>query len=184
MAVSDRMPGVRPNLTAGRRLDIAWRHAFPGLTSLLLMLLSLAHFGIWEQAALLPTVALTCVWFWSLFRPSAMAPPIVFLLGLFLDLLGFLPLGVGGVTMLATHGIAHWLRRFLSRQGFAVVWLIFTTVACVIAGLNWTLVSLLTFSLVPWGPVLFQAGLAAAMYPAVAIPLMLAHRSIANPDLA
>jgi rod shape-determining protein MreD len=148
------------------------------------MLLSLAHFGLWGQSALLPTVALTCVWFWSLSRPAAMAPPVVFLIGLFLDLLGFLPLGVGEVTMLTTHGIAHALRRFLSRQGFAMVWLIFTAVACAIAAMNWVFVSILTFSLEPTGPVLFQAGLAAAMYPAVAIPLMLAHRSIADPDLA
>jgi len=184
MALSDRMPGVRAHLTVGRRLDIAWRHAFPGTTSFLLMLLSLAHFQLWGQAALLPTVALTCVWFWSLFRPAAMAPPMVFLIGLLLDLLGFLPLGVGEVTMLATHGIAQRLRRFLSRQRFAVVWLIFTTVACLIAAMNWALVSILTFSLVPPGPVLFQAGLAAAMYPAVAIPLTFAHRSMADPDLA
>jgi rod shape-determining protein MreD len=184
MALSDRIPGIRPRLTVGRRLDIVWRHAFPGTTSLLAMLLCLAPFGLWGQAALLPTVALTCVWFWSLFRPAAMAPPVVFMLGLLLDILGFLPPGVGPVTMLTTYGIAQRLRRFLSRQGFAVVWLIFITVACVIAVMNWAFVSLLTFSLVPPGPVLFQAGLAAAMYPAVAIPLTLAHRSIADPDLA
>ena len=58
-----------------------------------------------------------------------MAPPVVFLIGLMLDLLGFLPLGVGEVTMLTTHGIAQRLRRFLSRQGFTVVWLIFIAVA-------------------------------------------------------
>jgi rod shape-determining protein MreD len=184
MAQADRIPGVRPRLTVGRRLDIVWRYAFPGMTSLLLMLVSLAPFGIWGQAALLPTVAVTCVWFWSLFRPAAMAPPVVFLIGLLLDLLGFLPLGVGGVTMLTTHGIAQRSRRFMSRQGFAVVWLIFTAVACGIAVMNWVLVSALTFTLMPAGPVLFQAGLAAAMYPAVAIPLTLAHRSIADPDLA
>jgi rod shape-determining protein MreD len=184
MALSDRLPGVRPRLTFGRRLDIAWRYAFPGTTSLMLMLLSLAHFGLWGQAALLPTVALTCVWFWSLFRPAAMAPPVVFMIGLLLDLLGFLPLGVGGVTMLTTYGIAQRLRRFLSRQGFIVVWLIFTAVACAIAAMNWALVSALTFTLEPPGPVLFEAGIAAAMYPAVAIPLSLAHRSFADPDLA
>jgi rod shape-determining protein MreD len=184
MALTDRVPGVRARLTIGRRLDIAWRYAFPVTTSLLLMMVSLAPFGLWGQAALLPTVALTCVWFWSLYRPAAMAPPMVFMIGILLDLLGFLPLGVGGVTMLTTHGIAQRLRRFLSRQGFTVVWLIFTAVACGIAVMNWVLVSALTFSLVPAGPVLFQAGLAAAMYPAVAIPLTLAHRSFADPDLA
>ena len=184
MALSDRIPGVRPHLTMGRRLDIAWRYAFPGIISLLLMLLSLAPFGLWGQAALLPTVALTCVWFWSLFTPAAMSPPVVFLIGIMLDLLGFLPLGVGGVTMLSAYGIAQRSRRFLSRQSFAVVWIFFTLVACGVATMNWVLVSALTFSLVPVGPVLFQAGLAAAMYPAVAIPLALAHRSVADPDLA
>ena len=44
--------------------------------------------------------------------------------------------------------------------------------------------ALLTFDLLPFGPILFQAGVAAAMYPVVAIPLTLAHRSIADPDLA
>jgi rod shape-determining protein MreD len=148
------------------------------------MFLSLAPFGLWGQAALLPTVALTCVWFWSLFRPAAMAPPVVFLIGVLLDLLAFQPPGVGALTMLTTHGIALRLRRFVSSQGFAVVWLIFITVACGIAVMNWAFVSLLTFSLVAPAPVLFQAGLAAAMYPAVAIPLSLAHRSMADPEQA
>lgn len=184
MALSDRTPGIRPRRGFGRGLDIAWRHAFPGTISLVLMLLSRAPFGIWGQSALLPVVALTCVWFWSLFRPAAMAPPIVFLLGVLLDLLGYLPLGVGGLTMLTTHGLAHRLRRFLARHGFAVDWPIFMAVACGIAAMNWALVSLLTLSLYPVGPVLFQAGLAAAMYPVVAIPLMLAHRTIADPERA
>ena len=117
MALSDRTPGIRPRLTIGRRLDIAWRYAFPGTASLTLMLLSLAPFGLWGQAALLPTVALTCVWFWSLFRPEAMAPPMVLALGVLLDLIGILPLGVGALTMLTTHGIAQRLRHFLSRHG-------------------------------------------------------------------
>ena len=129
-------------------------------------------------------VALTCVWFWSLFRPEAMAPPVVLALGLLLDLLAFLPLGVGPLTLLTTHGVAQRLRGTLARQGFAVVWPIFIAVACAIAAMNWALVSLLNFRLYPAGPVLFQAGLAAALYPVVAIPLMLAHRSIADPERA
>ncbi len=184
MALSYRFPGVRRHLTFGRRLDIAWRYAFPGAISLLLMLLSLARFGLWGQAALLPAVALTCVWFWSLYQPAAMAPPIVLGLGILLDLLGFLPLGVGGLTMLTAHGIAQRLRRFLSRHGFAVDWLIFSAVACGIAVMNWVLVSLLTLSLPQAGPVLFHAGIAVALYPVVAVPLALAHRTIADPEQA
>ena len=40
-------------------------------------------------------MTLACVYFWSLFRPAAMPPPVVFLIGVLLDLLGYLPLGVG-----------------------------------------------------------------------------------------
>jgi hypothetical protein len=65
-----------------------------------------------------------------------------------------------------------------------VIWLIFIGVACGIAAMNWILVSLLSLRLFPPGPLLFQAGLAAAMYPAVAIPLAAAHRSIADPEQA
>ena len=184
MALSDRTPGLRRRLTLGRRLDIAWRYAFPGTTSLLFMLMSLARFGIWGQAALLPAVALTCVWFWSLYRPEAMNPPMVLALGILLDVLGFLPLGVGALTMLTTHGIAQSLRRFLSRHGFAVDWMVFSGVACGIAAMNWALVAALTLSLPLPGPVLFHAGLAVAIYPAVAVPLALAHRGFADPDQA
>ena len=120
--------------------------------------------GLWGQAALLPTVALTCVWFWSLFRPSAMAPPVVFVIGLLLDLLGSLPLGVGEGDHVgyARSGLGGYGGSFPPRncRRFRLV---FTTVACGIATLNWALVSLLTFSFIPPGPVLFQAGLAAAI---------------------
>jgi rod shape-determining protein MreD len=185
MALAEhRTPGIRPNLTLGRRLDIAWRHAFPCVSTILLMLLSLAPAHLPNQAALLPAVALTCVWFWSLYRPEAMSPPIVFLIGIFFDLLGFLPLGVGAVTMLFTHGFTQWSRRFLARQGITLVWLVFTGIAFCISFLNWGLVSLLTLSLIPVRPVLFQGGVAAALYPVVAVPLMLAHRTFADPDKA
>jgi rod shape-determining protein MreD len=183
MALSDRTPGVRPRATFGRGLDIALRQAFPAITSIVLMFLSMVHFGLSGQSELLPTVSTTCVWFWSLYRPSAMPPPVVFLIGLLLDILGFLPLGVGPVTMLATHGLAHRLRNFLSRQGFFVVWLTFTMTACAMAAMNWSLVSLLSFRLEPRAPVLFEAGLAFAMYPLVAIPMAMARRKIADPDL-
>lgn len=184
MALSHRDPGIRPRLTLGRRLDIIWRHVFPGMSSLALMLISVAPFGFWGQAALLPAVALTCVWFWSLYRPVAMPPPLVFLLGLLLDLLGFLPLGVGGLTMLMTHGIAQMSRRVFARQGLALVWLFFALLALAIAAISWGLVCLLNLTLFSFAPALFQAGLAVAMYPVVAIPLALAHRGFADPDLA
>lgn len=184
MARIDQQPGIRPRSTLGRRLDIAARQCFPVGCTLLLMLLTELPFGFAAQTALLPALTLGCVWFWSLYRPAAMPPPAVFAIGVLLDLLGYLPLGVGVLTMLCVHGAALRWRRFLAQQSFAVVWLAFVPLAAGAAGLSWALTALLNVRLIPVGPAAFQATLAAALYPALAIPLAHAHRSVADPERA
>ncbi len=184
MALMDQTPGIRPRLTLGRRLDIAARLGFPACVTVLLMLFTEMPLGMPNQAALLPAVALISVWFWSVFRPASMPPPVVFLIGLLLDLRGYLPLGAGVLTLLTAHGIALRWRRFLVEQGFAMVWIAFLAVAVGGAALIWMLTALLTFRLLSPLPALFQAVITAALYPVLAIPLARAHRSLADPTQA
>jgi rod shape-determining protein MreD len=179
-----RTPGIRPRPTLGRRLDALSRAAFPTVCTLLLMLLAMAPFGFAGQSMLLPAMTLPCVFFWSLFRPGSMPPPAVFLIGLVLDLLGYLPVGASVLTLLVLHGFAVRWRRVLVRQGFAVVWLVFAGMAAGAAALLWGLASLLTFRLLPLGPAAFVCVLAVAIYPAVSILFTGAHRSIADPERA
>lgn len=181
---AEQRPGIRPRATMARRLDLAARHAFPASITILLMLLTEAPFGIADQTTLLPTVALASVWFWSLYRPAAMAPPVVFAIGLLLDLLDWLPVGTGVLTLLIVHGLALRWRRVLGRQGFALVWLAFAVVAAGAAAVEWAATAVLTWRLVPPDAMLFQAVLSAALYPALAILFARAHRSIANPEQA
>jgi rod shape-determining protein MreD len=184
MASADQTPGIRPRVTLGRRLDIAARHAFPAGCTIVLMLLTETPLGIADQAALLPAVTLTCVYFWSLFRPAAMPPPVVFVIGLLFDLLGYLPLGVGPLTLLVVHGLALRWRRALTVQGFVAGWLAFAAFAAGGAALCWVLAALLSFRLLPLGPALFEALLAAALYPALAMVFIRAHRTVADPERA
>ena len=184
MALIDRKPGIRPRATWGRRLDIAARSSFPASSTILLMLLTEMPFDIIGQSALLPSVTLAATWFWSVFRPASVPPPLVFGIGLLLDLLGYLPLGTGVLTLLIVNGIAQRGRRFLAQQGFAAIWAAFSLVALGASLLTWLVVTLLGFRLVPIGPALFQAAVSVALYPALAIPLAAAHASIASPERA
>lgn len=184
MAHIDRRPGIRPRPSIGRRLDIAARASFPACITILLMLLTQAPVGLPGQAASLPAVTLGCVWFWSLFRPAALPPPIVFLMGLLLDLLGYLPLGVGAFTLLAVHGVALTVRRSLSQRSGAWIWIVFAGVAAVASLAIWLLVMLLMFRLLSPYPAMFIAVLAIALFPVLAVPFASAHRSIANPERA
>ncbi len=180
----DRLPGIRPRQSIGRQLDMAARWAFPATTTALLLLAAAAPFGVPGQAELQAALALGCVFFWSLFRPAAMLPAVVFLLGLLADLLGYAPPGVGVLSLLLVHGLALRWRRVLARQGFVLVWLAFAGVGAGAAALQWALTSALTWRLLPPGPGLFQALVAAALYPALAVPLTRAHQSLAAPERA
>jgi rod shape-determining protein MreD len=184
MARTDQTPGIRPRATLGRRLDIAARAAFPAGCTVVLMLLTGAPLGIADQAALLPTITLACVYFWSLHRPAAMPPPVVFVVGLLFDLLGYLPLGVGVLTLLIVHGVALRWRSVLTLQGFLPGWLAFAGVAVGAALLGWALTALLSFRLLSVGPALFQAVLTFALYPALAVVFVRADRTIADPERA
>jgi rod shape-determining protein MreD len=176
--MSERLPGIRPRPSLWGRLDGLARQSFAGATTGLMLLAVAAPFGLAGQAELLVAIALACVFFWSLFRPGCMPPPLVFGLGVLADLLGYAPLGVDVLILLIAHGLALRWRRFLIRQGFFVVWLAFVLVAAGGAALQWALTCILMLRFLPPLPVLFQAALAAGLYPLLAVLLTRAHHSL------
>lgn len=182
--MDDRTPGIRLRPSLGRRLDAMARRAFPCACTAVLMLLTAAPLGLPDQAMLLPALTLASVFFWSLFRPASMVPPMVFAIGLLLDLLGYMPIGLGVLMLLCVHGFTVQARRFLIRHGFAVVWVAFTLIAAATFILAWALSSLLTLRLLPFAPALFQAALATAIYPILATLFARAHVSVADPERA
>ncbi len=181
--MTERFPGIRPTPTLWRKLDAASRSAFPATITVLLLLLLAAPLGLPGQAQLQPAAAMACVFFWSLFRPGSMSPPIVFVLGLLSDLLGLAPPGISVLVLLIVHGLAvKW--RMLAGQGFLIVWLAFVAVAAGGAALGWALTSLLTLRVLPGPPAFFQFGLTAGLYPALALLFTMAHRGPADPESA
>jgi len=181
MRMDERLPGIRPRPSLWRRLDGSARRAFPTAMTMLLLLVAAAPFRLPGQAELQNAAAMACVFFWSVYRPRSMPPPAVFLIGLLADLLDFAPPGVGVLSLLVAHALALRWRRLLTRQGFLLAWLAFVSVAVSLAALQWLLTSALTLRLLPTGPALFQAMLSAGLYPLLAVLLIRAHRTVAEP---
>lgn len=180
--MSDRLPGIRPRPSLRRQLDMMARSSFPATITALMLLIIDAPLGLPGQAELQESVVLASVFFWSLFRPTSMPPPVVFLLGLLTDLLGYAPPGVGVLMLLITHGLASLWRRALVQQGFLLVWLAFVGVIAGAAAMQWAFTSLLEFRLLPPWPGLFQAVLGAGLYPMLAPLLTRAHQTLVEPD--
>jgi rod shape-determining protein MreD len=162
------MPGRRapkPGLLAA--LDAFARTGLPGVLSLFVMVLA---GGLAVMPGAVAAASLPCVFFWSVFRPAAMPPPAVFLLGLLQDLLTAAPLGSGILVLLLVHGAARGWRRFFARQGFLLVWLCFAGFALAAGVLGWVLQALLGWRLPPVEPGLWQVLLAIGLYPPLAWP--------------
>jgi rod shape-determining protein MreD len=64
------------------------------------------------------------------------------------------------------------------------VWIGFAVLATGAAAAQWALTSALSLRLLPVGPALFLAAIAAGLYPLLAVPLTAAHRSLADPQSA
>jgi rod shape-determining protein MreD len=175
----DRTPGIRPSPSLWRRVDTLGRQSVPAAATAMGMLLAAAPLGLPGQAELLPAFVLASVFFWSVFRPAAMPPPIIFALGLLADLLGFAPVGVRVLILLLVHGLAVGGRRRLANQPFLLVWLLFAAVAAGAAALEWACDSMLLLRVLPLQPAIFEFVLTAALYPPLAALLTQAHRGIA-----
>jgi len=143
-----------------------------------------APLGLPWQAALRPAFVMACVFFWSLYRPSALPAPIVALTGLLLDLLNLSHLGLWAVQLLVLQGTTLAARRRLVRGGFALNWAVFCALAAGFSIAFWLMQSLLTLELLPLFPVFVQSLLAAGLYPALAAQFIRAHRGPAAAELA
>lgn len=180
----DKKPGIRPRPSLWHRLDVASRYAYPVVQTALVLILLSAPWGLPGQAQLQPAWALASIYFWTLFRPAAMPAAFVFIVGLLLDLIAQGPVGIQVLVLLLVHGAALKLRRSLTRSGFAVVWLTFIAVAACAALLEWLLVCLLTWTVLPSWPAFFEFAVSAGIYPLLAALLIRAHRGLAAPERA
>lgn len=180
----DSTPGIRPRLGLWHRLDVASRYAFPGVQTVAVLLLLSAPLGLPGQAQLQPAWAMTCVYFWSLYRPASMPALLVFGVGLLLDLLAQGPVGIQVLVLLLIHAVGLRARRVLTRAGFAMVWLIFAGLAAGAVLAEWGLVVVLTWRVVPPWPGLFELGVALGLYPLLAVYLITLHRGRAAPERA
>jgi rod shape-determining protein MreD len=114
-----------------------------------------------------PSLVFAAVFYWVLYRPDLMPPPVAFVLGLVADTLSGAPIGVHAATFVAVHAVLIKQRRFIVEKSFVIVWLGFALVALGGFSLLWILTSI--FYATPMEPmgVLFQTWTTVVSFPLV-----------------
>jgi rod shape-determining protein MreD len=151
--------------TIWQRLDHGGRLALPLVTAIACALLGSIVWPFPYFGAVAPPLALMAIYYWALHRPDLFRPGMAFAVGLLNDVVNFLPLGLSALLFVVAHQMVFRKRRFFVGHSFFMMWSGFILTVSGIMLLQWFLLCLIRWQIIPFVPVLMQALLAAALFP-------------------
>lgn len=146
---------------------------------ILLALLTVVSFSVPYAGDFKPFFLLMAVYYWAIYRPTVMPVAYTFILGLTLDLIAELPVGLTALLLVAVQTLVQKSRVFLMGQPYVMVWLGFALVC-----LSYSLALWFFMSLAAWNfhtlhalvYTLVAAGFSIMLFPAVSFVLQAVHR--------
>lgn len=151
--------------TFWQRLDHGLRTALPFVTALVCVLLGVVSWPLPYFGSVAPPLALMALYYWTIHRPDLLRPGMAFIIGLLNDLVQGLPLGLSALLYVGFQQILLHQRRFFAGHAFFMMWSGFVLTALAGKALEWAMVCLLGWQLVPVLPVAMQILLAIAFFP-------------------
>ncbi|MCE2565789.1 rod shape-determining protein [Komagataeibacter sp. FNDCF1] len=173
-------PGIHPRSGLGYLIDNGVRSAVPSLFVFFVTLVLSAPLNLPGQVELMPALVMGTVFLWSVFVPVLMPSLVVFVLGLWVDILSFGPAGVMLLMMLIVHGVALSARYTLARVNFFVLWLVFGVVMVGVTALQWVLCSALALHIVEFLPFVFETVLSFGSFPVLYAGFVWTYRFVVN----
>jgi len=146
---------------------------------LLFLLLNVVSFSMPHAGDFKPFFLLMVVYYWAIYRPTVMPYAYTFVLGLLLDLLTQLPLGLSALVLVGIQTIVQRSRLFMMGQPYMMVWLGFAITSIAYACALWLLISLSEFSFAPLSAfveTLIASLLSILLFPLASLLLQVMHR--------
>ena len=116
------------------------------------------------------------IFYWSTYRPTLVPLWLVFFLGLFLDLLLGVPVGLNALIFVCVRWLVTDQRLFLTGQPFMIIWFGYVIVSALATFLQWALFGLFQFILVPIEQVAFSIIYGGALFPLICLILHATHK--------
>ena len=151
--------------TIWQRLDHNGRLALPFLTAVICTLLGSIVWPVPYLGAVVPPLALMAIYYWALHRPDLFRPSMAFAVGLLNDVVNFLPLGLSALLFVLVHQIIFRQRRYFVGHSFFMMWSGFVLTVIAVNILQWAIVGLVRWQVIPIGPILIQILFASAFFP-------------------
>lgn len=136
---------------------------------ILFMLLNIVSFSLPHAGDFKPFFLLMAVYYWAIYRPTVMPVFYTFILGVAMDLLAELPIGLNALIMIGIQFVIQRSRLYLMGQPYITVWLGFALVALCYALILWFTVSLFAMRFSPPMPIV--PSMVATLFSILLFPL-------------
>lgn len=157
------------------RLVTGIRAGVPALATVLMILIAVLPTDFLRSGMMSFLVALTCVFYWSIYRPDLMPAWAAFLIGIFTDLVSGGPIGLSAIVLLAIHWIALGQRRALIGKAFPIAWLGYLLISAAACAIYWLIACIYFTSLLSLQPIVAVYIVGILVYPFAAFLLWRLH---------
>lgn len=156
----------------------AWlRPLVPVTATFFFILLSALTLPFPYIGSIAPMLGLSAIYYWAIYRPDLLRPFMVFALGVFNDMVHFLPMGLSALLFIGIYQIAFAQRRYFAKQSFLVLWSSFAGAAFLCSLVGWVVTSFYEAALLPTMPIFLQYLMTLLLFPLPAWILIRVQRS-------
>lgn len=123
-----------------------------------------------------PSFTLMVLFYWSIYRPTLTPPLFAFGVGIAIDLLSGLPIGLHAVLFVLVHYLVSGQRKMFMGQPFITVFFGYCFVASVMSAMQWILYGLVSHIWVPMEPVIGMWLLGIVFFPVALLLMNASHK--------
>lgn len=152
-------------LPTAQRVELACWSALPAIITLVLAAFSLSTKHIPGLNNVMPMLQIIPIFYWGMVHAREMPYWFVFALGIVMDAVMGLPMGVTSLVYIAFLILLHKQRKYIHREGFVVKWGYFAILLGATVSLNWFGLSLFQVQFEGLGRAFVQWLLTVCCYP-------------------
>jgi rod shape-determining protein MreD len=165
----------------GEKISLGGRFALPYAFMAVLFALNVIAVPYPMSGTVKIPFILMTLYYWSIYRPTLVPPPLAFCTGLLMDLLSGLPVGLNAALLVAIQWLVSDQRRFLTGQPFIVIWLGFGLLNAFATLLQWGMFGLTGLKWPPLLDLVPSIGLGFVLFPFICGLLNLTHKLLPSP---
>ena len=152
-------------IPSSKRIELAFLAILPAFITFVLAIIFMSAKHIRGMDHFMPVLPVIPIFYWGIAQARDMSYIFVFLLGIMMDAVSGLPLGITSLTFLLFMIVIHTQRKYIHKEGFVIKWFFFAGILVVIYVFNWMLLTFFYSHAQTVGPAFIQWFLTVCCYP-------------------